>query len=320
MEHISPLISIIIPVYNAEQYLHKMIDCLCRQSYKNYELLLIDDGSNDKSLEICRELGEKDKRIKVFSKENGGAYSARNFGLNKVCGEYVTFLDADDEIDDNYLEVLVDACKNADISICDVRLEHSGQEVARFSCDKENLEPLEAINLLLSRQQINSGPCAKMFKKTVICGLYFPALKVYEDIIFVLEAFKKSSCIRTTKNTTYHYIQNNGSTMGQVFKSPSCDIIAATEILMNYIKKVKDLSPKCCYITVSHLLQYAVPWAISCNFEDNDFLRITRNLYKKYLFEIITCKGMPWKEKIIFLLFIKSIIYYDGRFHKLKRG
>ncbi len=101
-----PLISIIIPVYNVEQYLHRCVDSVLNQTYKNLEIILVNDGSPDNCPFICDEYAKKDKRIIVVHKENGGLSSARNAGLEIVQGEYISFIDSDDWIHENYIEIL----------------------------------------------------------------------------------------------------------------------------------------------------------------------------------------------------------------------
>ena len=109
----NPTISIIVPVYNTEQYLNRCIDSILSQSFTNFELLLIDDGSTDKSGDICDEYARKDERIKVFHKKNGGVSSARNMGLDFARGEWITFVDSDDYIDSCFLYRFNNRMKNA---------------------------------------------------------------------------------------------------------------------------------------------------------------------------------------------------------------
>lgn len=110
-------ISIIIPIYNVESYLRKCLDSIMEQSFSCFELLLINDGSTDASAQICQEYVEKDDRIRYFEKENGGVSSARNFGIKHSSGEYITFIDSDDWVEPNYLEILYKAMKEQDADI-----------------------------------------------------------------------------------------------------------------------------------------------------------------------------------------------------------
>ena len=111
------LISIIVPIYNTDCYLRQCLDSIINQSYKNFEVLLINDGSVDDSVMICKEFAEKDSRICYFEKENGGVSSARNLGLKNVKGNYITFVDSDDWVEENYLEVLYNALKENEVDI-----------------------------------------------------------------------------------------------------------------------------------------------------------------------------------------------------------
>ena len=104
-------ISIIVPVYNTEKYLSKCLNSLIKQTYKDIEIIVVNDGSKDKSLEIAKKFAKQDNRIKVFNKENGGLSSARNFGIEKASGEYIGFVDSDDYIKENMFEILYNMIK-----------------------------------------------------------------------------------------------------------------------------------------------------------------------------------------------------------------
>ena len=118
------MISVIIPVYNTEKYLGRCINSVLSSTYKNFEILLIDDGSNDRSLEICRNYGNRDCRIRVFTQENQGASAARNRGIEESCGEWIVFVDSDDVISCDFLEIVAD--------IREYRKEISGNETAHM--------------------------------------------------------------------------------------------------------------------------------------------------------------------------------------------
>ena len=114
------LISIIVPIYKVEKYIAKCIESLIEQTYSTYEIILVNDGSTDNSLEICNSFKKRDKRIKVYTKENGGLSDARNYGLKKAVGSYICFIDSDDWVDNDFIEVLYNLLKKnkCDISIC----------------------------------------------------------------------------------------------------------------------------------------------------------------------------------------------------------
>ena len=116
-----PKISVIIPVYNTEKFLHRCIDSILTQTYTDFELLLIDDGSKDSSGSICDEYAEKDSRVRVFHKENGGVSSARNLGLDNAWGEWITFVDSDDYIEENFLKSF-DGNLDADLVVGNIQM------------------------------------------------------------------------------------------------------------------------------------------------------------------------------------------------------
>ena len=157
--NINPMISIIIPVYNVEKYLHKCLGCIINQTYKTFELILVDDGSSDKSGEICDDYALRDSRIRVFHIKNGGAASARNFGLENAVGEWIAFVDSDDYISDDYLEVLASGTENYDQ--CFVLVGEERRDCVNKEKIGENLYNIECAELLNSQ-------CCKLFKKTLI--------------------------------------------------------------------------------------------------------------------------------------------------------
>jgi len=299
------MITVIIPIYNAETYLVRTFSCLANQTDRNFEVLLVNDGSTDQSGVFCEEIAEKDSRFRYLYQENRGVSAARNLGMEAARGKYITFLDADDEIGPEYLETLRRVLENhhCQMSVCDVAVITDSTETARFSCSDGDLSQKEALNYLLSRRNINSGPCAKLFHRDVLAGLLFPPLKAYEDILFVTQAVSRCSSIAVTSQTEYRYLQTGSGAMGHFAKTPSEDIIHATDWLLAFLKSRKDLDPLCFYITASHLMQYVQPLLTSNQEQARSFIAQAQQLYRNYLPGILSCKAFPWKEKILFLLF-----------------
>lgn len=315
----SKMISVIIPIYNASAYLHRIIQCLQTQILSDFEVLLINDGSTDDSAQICRETAKLDLRFRLISQPNGGVSSARNRGLQEAGGDYVTFLDADDEIPPDYLERLLHTLKahSAPIAVCDVAIISDLQETSRFTCEPGVLSRYQALNLLLSRRNINSGPCAKLFRKDILSGLSFPPLRVYEDILFVVEALCRSKCIAVTNQTEYRYLQNSSSAMGTVSRMPSMDIIEATSRLLKFIQQHPELEPSCLYITVSHLMQYVQPIMDNREPQARKFVRAASRLTRSCTLRILRCPAFPLKEKAVFILFAAGWLYHNRRLYKV---
>ena len=231
-----PKVSVIVPIYNVENYIEKCLETLVNQTLENIEIILVNDGSKDNSEVIAKRfLKNYPEKIVYLEKENGGLSDARNYGIPYAKGEYVAFLDSDDEIDTNYFELLLIACKNTDIAVCNLIVESNNkEELSRFEMNNQILTSTEALNQLLTRKGINSGPCAKLFRKKIIEDLYFPDLKVYEDILFVKDAFKKAKKVSVINSVAYHYYQNEGSAMHAGENTPSLDIINVTEQLLKF--------------------------------------------------------------------------------------
>lgn len=297
------MISVIVPIYNAAQYLPELLKALHAQTEYDLEILLVNDGSTDTSADVCIAAAQNDPRIRYIYQKNAGVSAARNHALSLATGEYIAFLDADDSIDPRYFEKLLQACGNADISVCNVSVEtRDGGKSFGFTVRDQTLTAQDALNLLLTRREINSGPCGKLFRREVITGLQFPALKAYEDILFVRDAFTRAQTIASTSAVAYHYYQNAGSAMEQQQKAPSFDIITATGDLLKYIREHPALDPMCFYITVSHLYQYVLGLGKN-TLEGRKFKHKVRCLYRRYCMVIARCIAFPWKEKILYLLF-----------------
>lgn len=308
-------ITVIIPIYNAEKYLSGTFRCLRNQSFTDFEVLLVNDGSTDGSEKICREAADNDKRFRYVHQENQGVSAARNHGLALSQGEYITFIDADDDLPENYLEALYSAlaANNCQVSVCDVAVITDGKETARFTMPPQQLTQPEALNYLLTRTNINSGPCAKLFKREVLEGLVFPPLKAYEDILFVVDALCQCDRVAVTNQTEYRYIQNAGSAMRTFMKMPAKDIVTASEKLLAFLAESADLNPRCFYITASHLMQYVIPLASREEAEAKAFIAAAKNVYRKFGCNILKCPAFPWKEKIVYLLAACGWLYCDKK-------
>lgn len=205
-------ISVIVPVYNVELLLSKCVNSILAQSYRNFELILIDDGSSDKSGLICDDFAQKDNRVKVVHKKNEGVSSARNEGVQLACGDWITFIDSDDWIDEDYLlnfDVDNIECDSSIVLQGIVQnFSHRQNEVALFEYDNstfdiKNLERLKAVDLFK-----DGCPVAKLFNKKTILenGLTFnTSISLNEDHIFVLSYYTCIKNIYLKKYTGYHY-------------------------------------------------------------------------------------------------------------------
>lgn len=236
-------VTIIVPVYNVEKYLNKCIDSILSQTFNNFELILIDDGSTDSSGNICDEYLNKDKRVKVIHKENGGVSSARNAGLDIAKGKYISFVDSDDYISDYYIEKLYNNIKdnNADISICGCN---------GFLKEKENnlnniiydIDILESKDALLKLYNVNTRfiyvtVYLKMYKKSLFDNIRFPLGKINEDSFIIYKLYLKSNKIIYNNSKLYFYRNRQGSIMRQKFTKRNFDDLEALEEQIDYFRR-----------------------------------------------------------------------------------
>ena len=176
-------ISIIVPIYNVEKYLNRCIESLIFQTYKNIQIILIDDGSIDKSGKICDEYKKKDSRIKVIHKKNSGVSNARNIALSQVDGKYLTFVDADDYVSKNYIKELYGLCKtyNCDIGIIGVleNFEENNKKVPSGQNIQTTLKNIDALNELLNEKYYFGSVWGKIYKTEIWKNIYLKEIYWY---------------------------------------------------------------------------------------------------------------------------------------------
>lgn len=206
------MISIITPVYNAEQYLHRCIDSILAQSYTDFELLLIDDGSKDASGAICDEYAAKDTRVRVFHKENGGVSSARNIGLDNAQGEYITFCDADDYVTPDWLAAYGEAiAKNVDLAIQGYYAIDGDNTVEKnfSSCQGDTIEAKRQLITSLMSQGMYGYLWVKLFRRAIIeeHAIRFDTQSTFrEDEQFFSKCLEYTSSFIYTDRLGYYYI------------------------------------------------------------------------------------------------------------------
>ena len=209
----SPLVSVIVPVYKAEAYLHKCVDSLLAQTMTDFEVLLIDDGSPDRSGAICDEYAAKDSRIRVFHKENGGVASARQVGIENVRGEYTIHADPDDWVEPTMLEELYAKAKedDADMVICDIYMNFYEKEIYTFQDIKKMSVDFVLVELL--KGKIHGSLCNKLVKSSCFFGgkvNFNISLSLGEDLSFCCKLLNNENFkISYLNRAYYHYIQHN---------------------------------------------------------------------------------------------------------------
>lgn len=232
------LVSIIVPTYNAEKYLDSCIQSVLRQTYTNWELILIDDGSTDKSGRIAEEYGFADERITVFHQKNLGVSLARNQGIDEATGNYVVFLDADDE--------LIEDCLAKTVNIAE---ETNADVVAGRSCENQELfqdriiwTGAEALENSLKDHLFTYSACAKLIRREFIGKTRFtPDIRINEDSYFVFQLLCKQNVFVLTNDVIYFYRANSESSSRTVFSEKYFDILKVSDLKY---KKIEEQFPQ----------------------------------------------------------------------------
>jgi glycosyltransferase involved in cell wall biosynthesis len=236
-------ISIVVPIYNVELYLNKCIESLINQSYKNIEIVLVDDGSPDKCPEICDTWKKKDERIKVIHKKNGGLSDARNFGISNSTGKYICFVDSDDYVNKDYIKKLYTAIiqNNVNISQCGINyVNDSNQLLEQKGYDIDCL--LNGENVIMdyygSHYIENVVVWNKMYKKSLFKSIIFPVGKIHEDEFTTYKLIYNEEKIAITKDCLYNYRQTNNSIMRSTFNMKKLDKLDALKERLKYYANV----------------------------------------------------------------------------------
>lgn len=237
-----PKISVIVPVYNVEKYLNRCIDSLISQTYSNLEIILIDDGSSDKSGEICDAYAQGNDRIKVLHQENKGLPGARNSGVEIATGDYIGFVDSDDFVELDMYKYLIELAKknDADIACCGVKRIFDGGRRVEKSSYHDDIAIMDREQAFEEYQLYNSiGPAAwnKIFKKELFQDLKFRNYKRLEDSWVVCQCISKASKLAYEPYYGYNYMIRNNSITHTNFSEKTYDIITVTDENYKVFKK-----------------------------------------------------------------------------------
>ena len=246
----SDLISVIVPIYNVEKYLDKCIECLVNQTHKNLEIILVDDGSPDNSPSICDKWAQKDNRIQVIHKKNGGVSSARNAGLDAALGDYIGFLDADDYVDADMYEVMLREIleNHADAAGCGMVRESPNGYKEVWANDTmsvvDKIGVLKLVGEAVGILPVHTGN--KLFSKKVVSNVRFDArFKFAEDTLFNFQAACNMDKMVIHNVARYHYNNNFDSVSHQKFVIAKLDEHKVMDIIFEYAQGNDELMKYC---------------------------------------------------------------------------
>ena len=231
------MISVIVPVYKVAPYLRQCIESILNQTYRDLEILLIDDGPPDECGDICNEYGKKDERIKVIHTNNRGLSAARNLGLREATGDYIGFVDSDDWIEPEMYEVLLTLLEEtgADISVCGLWYEHPDRTVEAGKLPDIVNMGNEALMMVISSSQYNYA-WNKLYCSELWESISFPEERVYEDVATTYKTTLKAKKVVSTSIRLYHYRQRAGSISKERSMKNLIDYWSA------YYERYKDIS------------------------------------------------------------------------------
>lgn len=244
-------VSIIVPMYNVERFISRTLNSIIKQTYKDIEIIIIDDGSSDQSVKIAQKFAEQDGRIKLFRKANGGLSSARNEGIKHSSGKYCMFIDSDDFIDINMVKELVDDLEkeNADMVVSGLYLDYENNDlitITSVKCSPERrlvISDMKSIvheAMVLKKKGIIDSCCNKIYKKSIIMdyNLEMPLGEMFEDTEFNFKYLRYTKKIVINSNCFYHYMQRNKNRITNSYNIKKFDYLQKRVITMkNFVQE-----------------------------------------------------------------------------------
>lgn len=233
------IISIIIPIYNVEKYIHRCVDSVISQTYQNLEIILVDDGSPDNCGKICDEYAMKDNRIKVIHKENGGLSDARNYGIDSATGEWLFFLDSDDWIHPQTIEKLYDAAmkNNVSVSLCTYFKSDSDWCGVDTTVEAEVWFPKD---LYINKYIISTVAWAKLYRRECFKDIRYPVGKIHEDAFVTYRILFAQEKLAFIQQPYYSYFDNSESITGRLWNKDRAVILEALQEQLTFFNSLGD--------------------------------------------------------------------------------
>lgn len=314
-----PLISIIVPIYNVKDYIDRCVNSIIDQTYKNLEIILVDDGSIDGSSVICEKWKVSDSRIQTIHKKNGGLSDARNSGIEAAKGEYISFIDGDDEIDSKMIAKLYHAIitNQSEVAMCRMeKIEKNRKFVTREFPDSNNKEILlsgtDAIRLLLL-DKIDCSACLKLYHRSIFDSLRFPYGKTNEDFAIMYKVFHNVDTVAYISDILYHYYYRENSITSSEFSEKQFDKLENCYDMLAYIQEYEQdvihearhyMLRQSLYL-LKTLIEKKIIYQYIARFDE------LRNNIKRNSVEIIFSKWLSLKEKGMYLCVAFFPFFYE---------
>lgn len=310
-----PLISIIVPLYCVESYLSRCIESILEQTYENFELILVDDGSTDGSPVLCDQYAASDNRIHVIHQENKGVSGARNTGLDAAHGEYIAFVDADDWVDPEYISYLLEIMTRFQvrISACNHFVYANGLDHVKFSVDESiiSLTLRQSMDNILYHQPPDVSPWGKLYQRSLFENLRYPEGKVFEDTFEIADLLVAADGIAFGNAPKYHYRFHTQTLSKSAFQQKNWDYLEAVDHLSQVVlQHYPDLVNGCTRRRVHAALSIRRLLVSATAISTEDFSRcelIIRSGANSVLFN----KRAPLRDKVGILLALLSRRAFD---------
>jgi glycosyltransferase involved in cell wall biosynthesis len=310
--YMKPAISIIVPVYNLEPYIRGCLESILAQTFSNFEVILVNDGSTDRSGDICDEFSKLDSRVKVVDQEYGGVSAARNSGVKASQGEYIGFVDGDDYIDKNMYQGLYILCKetNSDISICKLGREINGELINKgqdhFIKEMDNTEAMrELFKGVLYRFSL----CNKLFKRKCFENIQFPEGRIHEDLSTTYKLFANADKAVFTNFVGYIYVKRENSILTSRFNAKRLDAFIGWDEMLTFMKKrYPELSSEfiSCYVYGCVDNIYYIINQVDNKDDLRKYIGCLQIYIKKYYKQIIFSNFISFKYKYLITLLTYS--------------
>ena len=306
---IQPLISVIVPVYNVEKYICRCLDSILNQTYSNLEIIIIDDGSTDHSGRICDAYAEKDNRVIVIHEHNRGVSGARNKGIDASSGEYLSFVDGDDFIDQDMLQTLFLAMQKdkSDIACCNyLQVDEHGKPFGNYLPIKDGcVDCQDAINFFIMLGGYYVVLWNKLYKSSVFQSLRFPIGKRYEDLFVFPQIINQCKKISHIHKALYYWVRHSDSFTMSTFNISSFDFIESMINMYNFACEYHNLELKSyCIERISYKLEDCWKEKDSCLEYEKRYKEIKKRLifiiFRRTAWKNLNIKGKVW-NRIVFL-------------------
>lgn len=312
-------LSIIVPVYNVENYLSECIDSILNQTYNNLEILLIDDGSTDSSLSICERYACIDKRVRLFRKENGGVSSARNLGLKMATGDYIGFVDSDDWIEPNMYKTMLNYIKRQKAEMCVLtKYIREGDNVSISNIRSSSLDRKEAMLSILSYNFPTSLWTSLYNKKSIYNQYLNEDIHHLEDFEFQFKLLSSIKKVAVCNEALYNYRSRLGSANSSGFNQKVTSCFKVLPPIKEYIQNNNIIDNKYISATNTRLTLTVGAFLAKSNAKNNKIERQLNKNARSIWFDTLRTK-VPYKKKILIVLLAISYKAYAVPYKIIKK-